>query len=57
MLRYFQWNLACDDDYPDFVIPLAKAVVAGEVQRGVAICARGVGASVCANKVPGARAR
>src|SRR5215468_1386576 len=44
------------DDYPDFVIPLARAVVAGEVERGVAICGSGVGASVCANKVPGARA-
>jgi ribose 5-phosphate isomerase B len=49
-------NLSADDDYPDFVIPLAKAVVAGQVQRGVAICGSGVGASVCANKVPGARA-
>jgi ribose 5-phosphate isomerase B len=38
------------------VIPLANAVVAGQVQRGVAICGSGVGASVCANKVPGARA-
>ena len=41
------------DDYPDFVIPLAQAVAAGSVERGVAICASGVGASVCANKVPG----
>ena len=44
------------DDYPDFVTPLAKAVAAGSVERGVAICASGVGASVCANKVPGIRA-
>ncbi len=44
------------DDYPDFVIPLAQAVVAGEVERGVAICGSGVGASVCANKIPGIRA-
>jgi ribose 5-phosphate isomerase B len=49
-------SLNSDDDYPDFVIPLAKAVVAGQVERGVAICGSGVGASVCANKVPGARA-
>jgi ribose 5-phosphate isomerase B len=48
--------LGPDDDYPDFVIPLARAVVAGEVERGVAICGSGVGASVCANKVPGVRA-
>jgi ribose 5-phosphate isomerase B len=44
------------DDYPDFVIPLARAVSKGEVERGVAICGSGVGASVCANKVPGVRA-
>jgi ribose 5-phosphate isomerase B len=44
------------DDYPDFVVPLARAVVAGEVDRGVAICGSGVGASVCANKVAGIRA-
>jgi RpiB/LacA/LacB family sugar-phosphate isomerase len=41
---------------PDFVIPLAKAVAAGKVERGVAICGSGVGASVCANKVSGVRA-
>jgi ribose 5-phosphate isomerase B len=44
------------DDYPDFVIPLAEAVAAGKVERGVAICGSGVGASVCANKVVGVRA-
>jgi ribose 5-phosphate isomerase B len=44
------------DDYPDFVIPLARAVAAGEVERGVAVCGSGVGASVCANKIPGIRA-
>jgi len=44
------------DDYPDFVIPLARAVAAGKVERGIAICGSGVGASVCANKVPGIRA-
>ena len=44
------------DDYPDFVVPLARAVVAGKVERGIAICGSGVGASVCANKVPGVRA-
>jgi ribose 5-phosphate isomerase B len=49
-------SLNPDDDYPDFVIPLAKAVAAGTVDRGVAICGSGVGASVCANKVLGVRA-
>jgi ribose 5-phosphate isomerase B len=44
------------DDYPDFVIPLAQAVASGKVRRGVAVCGSGVGASVCANKIPGIRA-
>jgi ribose 5-phosphate isomerase B len=44
------------DDYPDFVVPLARAVVAGTIERGVAVCGSGVGASVCANKIPGIRA-
>jgi len=49
-------KLKSDDDYPDYVTPLAKAVASGEVTRGIAICGSGVGASVCANKIPGVRA-
>jgi ribose 5-phosphate isomerase B len=49
-------SLTPTDDYPDFVTPLARAVAAGEVDKGVACCGSGVGASVCANKVKGARA-
>ncbi len=49
-------KLVKEDDYPDFVVPLAKAVAKGEVNRGVAICGSGVGACVVANKVPGVRA-
>ena len=45
-----------EDDYPDFIVPLARAVAAGTVDRGVGICGSGVGASVCANKVAGVRA-
>ena len=45
-----------EDDYPDFIIPLARAVAAGEVERGVALCGSGVGASIAANKVLGVRA-
>jgi len=45
-----------DDDYPDFVEPLARAVASGTVDRGVAVCGSGVGACVVANKVPGVRA-
>lgn len=45
-----------DDDYPDSIVPLARAVAGGVVARGVAICGSGVGASICANKVAGVRA-
>jgi len=44
------------DDYPDFIIPLARALAAREVDRGVALCGSGVGASIAANKVTGVRA-
>lgn len=49
-------HLVTEDDYPDFVVPLARALAAGRVDRGVAICGSGVGACVAANKVDGVRA-
>jgi ribose 5-phosphate isomerase B len=49
-------SLVPGDDYPDFVIPLAHAVSGGKVERGIAVCGSGVGAEVCANKIPGVRA-
>ena len=45
-----------DDDYPDFVVPLARAVASKDVDRGIAVCGSGVGACIAANKVAGARA-
>lgn len=44
------------DDFPDYVIPLAKAVADGKVYRGIAICGSGVGACIAANKVSNVRA-
>ncbi|MEO6875538.1 MAG: RpiB/LacA/LacB family sugar-phosphate isomerase, partial [Opitutaceae bacterium] len=49
-------HLQPDDDYPLYVIPLAEAVAAGTVDRGVAICGSGVGAAICANQMRGVRA-
>jgi len=49
-------DLAPNDDYPQFVVPLARAVARREVFRGVAICGSGVGVCVAANKVGGVRA-
>ena len=48
--------LDTNDDYPDFAVPLARAVASLEVDRGILLCSSGVGASVAANKVWGARA-
>ena len=50
------FTLDTKDDYPDFIIPLAKAVADKKVERGIAICGSGVGASVAAKKVAGVRA-
>ncbi|HTR42407.1 MAG TPA: RpiB/LacA/LacB family sugar-phosphate isomerase [Pseudomonadales bacterium] len=49
-------TLESGDDYPDFVIPLGRAVAAGKVERGIAVCGSGVGASICACKIKGVRA-
>jgi ribose 5-phosphate isomerase B len=49
-------GLSPDDDYPDYVLPLAQAVSLGAVDRGIAVCGSGVGACILANKVRGVRA-
>lgn len=43
-------------DYPDFARAVAERVAKKEVERGMLICGSGLGASIAANKVPGARA-
>ena len=53
---YGAFSLDPADDFPDFIVPLAKGVSAGAVERGIAVCGSGVGASVAANKVKGVRA-
>lgn len=42
-------------DYPDFAFPVAEAVVRGDYERGILICGTGIGISISANKVKGAR--
>ncbi len=44
------------DDYPDFALRVAEAVVTHKSERGVLVCGSGVGASIAANKIPGIRA-
>ncbi len=50
------YYLGQEDDFPDFVVPMAQAVADGSVERGIAVCGSGVGACIAANKVPGVRA-
>lgn len=45
-----------DDDYPDYALAVAEAVVGGAADRGILVCGSGVGAAVAASKVPGVRA-
>ena len=56
LVDFGAFELNTKDDYPDFVIPLAEAVASKKVERGIAICGSGVGASIAANKVIGIKA-
>ena len=42
-------------DYPDFAAAAAKAVAAGECDKGIVLCTTGIGVSIAANKVDGIR--
>ena len=42
-------------DYPDFAEKAAKAVAAGECEKGIVLCTTGIGISIAANKVKGIR--
>ena len=44
------------DDYPDFIMPLARAVAADPGSRGIALGKSGQGEGMAANRVRGARA-
>lgn len=43
-------------DYPDFALPVARAVAGGGSDRGVLVCATGIGMAIAANKIEGVRA-
>lgn len=45
-----------EDDYPDFAFPLAKKTAANHKNKGILLCRSGIGMSIAANKVKGARA-
>jgi ribose 5-phosphate isomerase B len=43
-------------DYPDFGRAVGEAVASGRAEKGVIVCGSGIGISIAANRVPGARA-
>lgn len=43
-------------DYPDFAHPLADAIEAGELERGIGLCGSGEGMAMTLNKHQGIRA-
>ena len=53
---YGNAELKEDDDYPDYVIPMAESVAKGQNERGIAVCGSGVGACIAINKINGVRA-
>ena len=54
-VKDFGTYTAASCDYPDFVGPAAKAVAAGECDKGIALCTTGIGVSIAANKIHGIR--
>ena len=42
-------------DYPEYAAAAAKAVAAGECDKGIVLCTTGIGVSIAANKVNGIR--
>lgn len=51
----FGTNTQDSCDYPDFVVPAAKAVACGSCEKGIVLCTTGIGASITANKIKGVR--
>ena len=42
-------------DYPIYAAAAARAVAAGECERGIVLCTTGIGVSIAANKIKGIR--
>lgn len=54
-VKDFGTNTLDSCDYPDYAAPAAKAVAAGECDKGIVLCTTGIGVSITANKVKGIR--
>jgi RpiB/LacA/LacB family sugar-phosphate isomerase len=49
-------KLNLEDDYPKYAFRVAKKVASGQFEKGIAVCGTGIGASIAANRIRGARA-
>ncbi|MEO8427465.1 MAG: ribose 5-phosphate isomerase B, partial [Verrucomicrobiota bacterium] len=56
LFRDFGTDSSESTDYPDFAQTVAQSVTGNQGQLGLLVCASGIGMSIAANKVPGARA-
>lgn len=56
-IKYEDFGCTCEEsvDYPDYALPVAQKVAAGEFDRGILVCGTGIGMSIAANKVRGIR--
>ncbi|MBI4187291.1 MAG: ribose 5-phosphate isomerase B [Chloroflexi bacterium] len=59
-MGHISQDFGCDTDepvdYPDIAVAVAKAIVAGDFERGILLCDTGIGMCIAANKVKGIRA-
>jgi ribose 5-phosphate isomerase B len=56
IIDFGNYKLNPKDDYPDFIIPMAKELSEGRLTHGIAICGSGVGACILGNKIKNVRA-
>jgi ribose 5-phosphate isomerase B len=56
-IQFEDFGCECEQsvDYPDYALPVAEKVAAGEFDRGILVCGTGIGMSIAANKIPGVR--
>lgn len=48
-------SLSTSDDYPDFVVPAAKAIATGQYDRAIVVGGSGQGEAMSANRINGVR--
>lgn len=56
VIDFGNYELNTSDDYPDYIIPLARELSEAKITHGIALCGSGVGVSIVANKIHGVRA-